>query len=182
MLPHPLEVLRIEHREMRRYLDLLERQVDLIEQRREADTELLMEIADYFRTYPDLYHHPKEDLILRHMEARDPTAAAPFGRLDDEHEMGGQALVRVSRALVAMLLEPEAGRVAFLHCAKDFIEGERRHIAWEDSRFFEAAEATLEPADWLEIDRKIARLTFPGFEHAMRAGHSRLTHGSSTKR
>lgn len=158
MLPHPLEVLRTEHREMSRYLDLLERQIELVEERREPDTELLMEITDYFRSYPDLYHHPKEDLILRRMAARDPAAAEPFQRLDDEHEMGGRQLVRMSRALVAMLLDAETGRTAFIRAAREFLEGERRHIAWEDSSFFDAAEAVLESSDWAHIESCITRL------------------------
>lgn len=149
---------------MAKLLDLLERQTDLLEQRREPDCELLTEIADYFRSFPDLYHHPKEELIIDYLEARKAPHVEELFHLRAEHEEGSQELSRLSRALVGLLMEPEKGRAAFLATARTFLSDERRHMAWEEERFFEIAEVGLGPGDWSEIETKIGRLRYPVFE------------------
>ena len=74
-----MEMLQTEHRIMSELLDLLERQVDLFEEGGEVDYDLLGEIIDYFRSYTDLYHHSKEDLVFESLIKRDPEAAVTLG-------------------------------------------------------------------------------------------------------
>ena len=164
MSPCVLETLRQEHRDMTKLLNLLERQIALVVQAREPDYELLLQIADYFRSFPDLYHHPKEDLILQHLTAKYPSAAEELQALEGDHEMGSRALANFSRALVDMVLNPDLRRDRFLEAAKWFLDNERRHMAWEDERFLEIAESQLTPEDWSAIDAKCQRLGNPGFE------------------
>ena len=174
MVPRALESLRQEHRHMQKLLDLLGRQIGLVAEGREPDTELVFEIADYFRSYPDLYHHPKEDLIARVLMARLPAAAEELGGLDAEHEEGSHELIRFCHALVDFSMNPENGRDAFLTAARAFHGHECRHMAWEEERFFATAEQALLEEDWLEIDARLARLTVPDFKNDMRARFSRL--------
>ena len=91
-----------------------------------------------------------------------------LAELADEHEAGSADLVALSRALVSLLMEPETQTQRFAQEARAFIAHERRHLAWEDGNFFDIAAATLTEADWLEIDRRIAQLGTPRFEHAAR--------------
>lgn len=164
MAPYPIEVLRHEHRKMTRLLDLLERQLVLLENGRMPDYELLTEIVDFLRTFPDLYHHPKEDLIIRAIGEQSREAEAELRLLEAEHEEGSRELQRFSRALIDMLMEPEARRDRFLSIARTFLDHERRHMAWEEGRFFELAETLLTDDDWSEISTKFRRLTDPCFE------------------
>ena len=163
-----LDVLHQEHRTIARMLDLFERQVVLIEKGREADPEILKDVIDYFRTFPDVYHHPKEDLIVRYIARRDPSAASALASLAEEHEAGSSDLVDLTRALVEMLLEPETASARFVDLARHFLDNERRHMAWEDGNFFDIAAATLTAEDWSEIERRFARLGAPRFEHRAR--------------
>lgn len=163
-----LDTLHQEHRAITRMLDLFERQLELIEQGREADLDLLKEVVDFFRSYPDLYHHPKEELIARYVAKRDPSAAAMLAEIADEHEAGSVDLLALSRALVDMLMEPETSTRRFADEARSFIAHERQHMAWEDGNFFDIAAATLTEADWAEIDRRIGDLGAPRFEHLAR--------------
>lgn len=174
MVPRALEALRQDHRHMTQLLDLLGRQIDLVTAAREADTELLFEIADYFRSYPDLYHHPKEDLIARQLAVRVPAAAAELAHLEAEHEDGSHDLTRFCHALVNFSMEPDAGCARFLEASRTFLENERRHLAWEEERFFPTAEITLTAEDWAAIDAKIAMLAVPAVERDARARFSRL--------
>jgi len=149
---------------MARILDLLEGQTDRMRQGLEPNYELLIEIAEYFRSFPDLYHHPKEELIIDYLLIRQAPGAAELQRLTLEHEEGSNELSRFCRTLIYLLMEPERGRADFLEASQVFLEQERRHVTWEDERFFEIAEAGLAKADWTEIEVKIARLRYAVFE------------------
>jgi hemerythrin-like domain-containing protein len=164
LTPRPLAILREEHRQMGKLLDLLERQVGLADKGLEPDCELLIEIADYFRSFPDLYHHPKEELIIDYLEACKAPHVEELRHLRGEHEECSHELSRFCRALIDLLMEPEQGRAAFAAAARAFLSGERRHMAWEEERFFEIAEVGLSAKDWGEIETKIGRLRYPGFE------------------
>lgn len=158
---------------MARLLDLLERQVNLIDSGLAADAELLKEIAVFFRCFPDFCHHPKEDLVIRAIAARDGEAGRALERLVAEHESGCELLQQFSRALVMMLIEPaQAGQ--FVAVARRFLESERRHMAYEDGPFFEIAQETLDVDDWLELSKRFASLSMPDFEIQSRIRFDRL--------
>ena len=89
-----LEDLRVEHRAMGKLLELLEHQLDLVAQDRRPDDELLLQIAEYFASVPDIYHHPKEDVVLRRLVARHPGFAEIAGLLEAEHEEGDREVQR----------------------------------------------------------------------------------------
>ena len=55
--------LRQEHANMTMLLDILEQQIARLRQGEVADFKTVKGILDYFLTYPDLVHHPKEDLL-----------------------------------------------------------------------------------------------------------------------
>jgi hemerythrin-like domain-containing protein len=161
MASRALDDLRNEHQRMTKLLELLQHQVELVAEDREPDDALLLEIAEYFGTVPDLFHHPKEDLILRLLASVNPEAAETLKQLEVEHEEGGREFKRFTRAMVRLLLEPQSDRDRFLSAALAFMESERRHIAWEEKNFFEVAEAMLLPDHWGEIDVRLQCLIDP---------------------
>ena len=182
MVSRALEELRVERRNMRKFLDLLQQQVELIAEDRQPDGELLLEIAEYFRAIPDLLHHPKEESILRRVVRRNSAAADDLAALEAAHEEGSRELARFSRAVVRLLLEPGTSRDAFLNVALAFLEHERRHLVWEDQRFFALVEQSLTPTDWAEIDTALASFTFPAFERDAPARFRRIEHAAGTWR
>lgn len=156
-----IRTLRNEHRTMEHLLDLLERQISLFKQTERADYDLIKEVVNYFLTYPDLCHHPKEDLILRKLQVRDPETAERVLNLESEHEECSERLSKFSRALINILSEAEISREAFIDIANQFIEGERAHMSAEETHFFPVALRCLSAEDWAEIDAKIDRFRDP---------------------
>jgi len=108
-----LDDLRAEHRFMGKLLDLLQEQVRLIGEDKRPNEELLLEIAQYFTSFPDLFHHPKEDLIFHRLAALHPGAAGTIQALEAEHEDTGRELKRLVRAVVKLVLDPEADQDPF---------------------------------------------------------------------
>ena len=156
-----IESIRDEHRTMARLLDLLESQIDLFEQTSQPDYDLIREIIDYFLTFPDLYHHPKEDLVFRKLKARDAKSVEPFGELEELHEEVSERLHEFTRAVVNVLMEAEMPRDTFVSLARGFISGERAHMTAEEKHFLPVAANTLTPKDWADIENVVSKFKDP---------------------
>ena len=171
-----LDDLRVEHRFMSKLLDMLQDQVRLVAEDKSPDSELLLEIAQYFTGFPDLFHHPKEDLIFSRLAALHPEALETVQALASDHEEGGRELKRFIRAVIRLILDPEADQDRFLSAALAFMESERRHMAWEENSFFKIAEKALSPRDWEEIDARLRAFIDPICQREARTRYDRIDH------
>ena len=158
-----LQQLSEDHRNIARLLVVLERQLALFEDAKRPDYELLMAIADYFTGFPDRCHHPKEDLILRHMRRKDPVAAEAVGDLESEHEKIGALAKHFRDAVRNVLNEVEMPRSAFDAVLRHFIRDQRNHMQMENERFFPLAQKILSDKDWTEIDAEASKEQDPLF-------------------
>jgi len=93
-----IQVLRQEHRNIESLLRVLERDLTLFDRGERPDYEVVLAIIDYFRDYPDSCHHPKEDMIVEKIKARDPVATATIGNLEAEKGEGTRRLRRAAEA------------------------------------------------------------------------------------
>ncbi len=60
-----------------------------------------------------------------------------------------------------VLLGAELPRDEFLKRARNFVDGERRHMAAEERVFFPAALENLTEEDWRDIDQRVAKFADP---------------------
>ena len=146
-----MERLSQEHRNIEKLLAILERELEIFDRGGRADYEVIHAVLSYFEVYPEVYHHPQEDLVFAKLRIRDPAAAAKIGDLAREHQKGAERLRRVTHAVENVLGGQELLRQNVDTVVRDFIEHERRHVMMEDRYFFPAALRALEPDDWAEI-------------------------------
>ena len=161
-----IELLSREHRNLERLLDVLEHELEIFDRGDRPDYEVIRAVVSYFEVYPELYHHPQEDLVLAKLENRDPAAANKVGSLALEHQKGSERLRRVAQAIDNVLADREILRENVDNIIRDFIEHERRHIMMEDRDFFPAALKALEPQDWTEIASALTSRKDPLFSDA----------------
>ena len=161
-----IERLCREHRSIEMLLAVLEHELEVFDRGDRADYEVIRAIISYFEVYPEVYHHPQEDLVFAKLKLRDPTAAAKVGNLALEHQEGAERLRRVARAVDSVLADREILRQNVDNIVRDFIEHQRRHIMMEDRDFFPAALNALEPQDWTEIASALTSHEDPLFSEA----------------
>ena len=161
-----IERLSREHRNIEMLLAVLERELEIFDRGSRPDYEVIRAIISYFELYPEVYHHPQEDLVFAKLKLRDPTAAAKVGNLALEHQEGAERLRRVARAVDSVLADREILRQNVDNIVRDFIEHQRRHIMMEDRDFFPAALNALEPQDWTEIASALTSHEDPLFSEA----------------
>jgi hemerythrin-like domain-containing protein len=161
-----IERLSREHRNIEMLLAVLERELGIFDCGDRPDYEVIRAIISYFELYPEVYHHPQEELVFAKLKIRDPAAAAKVGNLGLEHQKGAERLRRVAQAVDSVLADREILRQHVDNIVRDFIEHERRHIMMEDRDFFPAALKALEPLDWTEIASALTSHKDPLFSEA----------------
>ena len=161
-----IERLSQEHRNIERLLAILERELEVFDRGDRPDYEVIRAILSYFEVYPEVYHHPQEDLVFAKLRIRDPAAAAKIGDLGREHQKGAESLRRVAHVIDNVLADRELLRQDVDAIIRDFIGQERRHMMMEDRDFFPAAAKALKPQDWTEIASAVSSRKDPLFSDA----------------
>ena len=102
-----IERLSREHRNIEMLLAVLERELEIFDRGGRPDYEVIRAIISYFEVYPEVYHHPQEDLVFAKPKLRDPAAAAKVGDLALEHQKGAERLHRVAQVVDSVLADRE---------------------------------------------------------------------------
>ncbi len=163
-MPKALSVLRQEHTNMAMLLDVLDRQLAAVEAGERAGYDIIKGILDYFLTYPELFHHPKEDLIYLRLRALGSAEAKPLADLLTGHEDIALLTRRFARATVDQILNPDAAqRQWFSSLGREFVDTNRRHMAEEEEHFFPLALRVLSAEDWAAIEAQFTDWDDPLF-------------------
>ena len=164
-MPNVIAMLKGEHENFSKVLSALEHQIETFEQAGEPDYDLIEKIIDYFMVFPDVAHHPAEDIIYHELLARDVRTATLLGSLEIEHAHLRDLIGLVDITVREVLMEVELPRVKLVDAAMGFVEFYRSHMLMEEMRFFPAAERALTAKDWAEIEAALKQPSDPLFGH-----------------
>ena len=117
-----IERLSREHRNIEKLLVILERELEVFDRGDRPDYEVIRAVISYFEVYPEVYHHPQEDVVFAKLRERDPVAAAKVGDLAREHHKGAERLRRVAQVVGYVLADREVLRQNVDTIVRDFIE------------------------------------------------------------
>ncbi len=158
-----VEELRQEHRNLAKLLNALEMQISIFADGRLPDYDVIQAIASYFLDYPDICHHPKEDLLAAKLLEKVGDEAANLRGLATQHEELGVLSRRFAHMVQRVLDEAELPRDEFVRSAGEFISSQRHHMQMEEKYFLPLAEKRLDAADIAELDAKIFSQSDPLF-------------------
>jgi len=157
-----MNILRADHRTMARLLDNLESQIAPLCGEAVPNYDLLNEAVNYCLTYPDLYHHPKEDQVYRRLIEKG-VSPDQLGDLETAHQDLSGLTHRLAQKLKSAQSAEPVHRKILASLIESFVKSYRLHLEAEDKVFFPLAEEKLEPADWAAIDAEMARMPDPLF-------------------
>ena len=169
-----MEALRLEHANIAKLLDLLDGQ---LAEGVQTDFDLVKAIADYFLTYPDQYHHPKEDLVYRALLKAEPELGAALDDLEAEHLELADRTKEFAFAVERILNGNEAPGHWFDALSGSFVGYYRQHMAKEETDFFPEAERILNPEIFTELEAQVIGGEDPLFD---RRTADRLAHLKSS--
>jgi hemerythrin-like domain-containing protein len=169
-----LDQLQMDHRNMRLLLGILEEQANLYSAGTTPDFDLMEQILDYTLHYPNLIHHPREDLLFRRILARDPDSALAIGDLTADHAQLANLAQRFAAALHNVARDAELPREWFENLVRDYIAKTRQHMEGEERNLFPRLVATLGDSDWAELDGLVAQGRDPLFGSEIERHYLRL--------
>lgn len=158
-----IEALREEHRNIEKLLGLLDDQIDKIATATSLDYDLLQAIANYFCDYPDRCHHPKEDVVLRQLQARHSAEARAIGDLAREHRDAYARVRRFRDNVDAIFRDAVLSRDTVVSAGRSFVNAERAHMKMEEDIFFPMAVSVLDEEDWRTIEGNLKTMRDPLF-------------------
>jgi hemerythrin-like domain-containing protein len=152
-----------EHVNFATLLDRLEAELERFHKGEAPDYELMLDIMFYMTHYPDVLHHPKEDLAFARIKERQVEAGAIIDELAGQHahlkETGEtllQALDEIVNGSITSREHVEAPGRAYL---SEF----RRHMIIEETAILPVAAKLLSDDDWAEINAAIQHIDDPLF-------------------
>jgi len=126
------------------------------------DFRLLGAMVYYIDTFPERFHHPKEDRYLfRVLRLRHPGAAPLLDRLETEHRAGAEKIRALEQALTRYNAGGPTEFSNFRAAVEAYAAFHWDHMRAEESELLPMAEKYLTPADWLEIDTAFLGHTDP---------------------
>jgi hemerythrin-like domain-containing protein len=158
-----IEQIGRDHRNMRLLLDIVEEEMNGYWEGRVPDFDLLRMIAEYTLHYPDLVHHPREDLVFERLVMRDPGAKAVIGDLVEEHRRLAELTRRFAAAIGNAARDVELPREWLDSLAREYLLANRLHMQVEEEHFLPRALAMLTEEDWASVDERLAHADDPVF-------------------
>jgi len=158
-----LAELHQDHVNLSRLLNVLERELYVFRRQGTPDYPLMLDVVDYVENYPDLIHHPREDIIFKVYLERGRKGEETLLRLMDEH----QVLVRLSRDMRNLLEQLVQGSIIprrmLEDAVADYLIRQRGHLDAEEGDVFALLNRALKAEDWERIAQSIPSAADPLF-------------------
>jgi hemerythrin-like domain-containing protein len=137
-----------QHKHFSRLLDLLEQQVVAFHADDGPNYELMLDIVNYLRYFPDRYHHPREDVAFARLVKHDPGMKPLIEQMLQEHRVIAAAGTELLSYLQQVVDDVVIERAKVEAAAATYLVYYRRHLALEDRDIVPRAEQMLTLQDW----------------------------------
>ncbi|MDJ0947479.1 MAG: hemerythrin domain-containing protein [Alphaproteobacteria bacterium] len=146
-------IIQREHTALVGVVDCLNHAVQDIGKEATPEQDALIDaILDYIESFPDRFHHPKEDeYLFKALYNRAPEARATLDVLMAEHVTGAERIAEVRRTREAFRTDA-AGRDAFVAAVRAYVDFQYEHMAREETEILPLAREALTPGDWARIN------------------------------
>lgn len=165
-----LKQLQVDHRNM----DLLLRKLpELLEQEATSGYLSTADVIHYMTHYPDVAHHPTEDIMFEYLLRRDAALQPIIDKLVAEHKAlaeTGQILLQIA---YNARYDPDTASSLQEGC-HGYITSLRDHMSIEEAQIFPHARALLTHHDWVEIAGKRKSFADPLFGDTILKGYEHI--------
>ena len=153
-----VDELLSEHRDIRKVLQVLSDQLDVMREPGDPDWELLKDAMYYLTQYPDLFHHACEDLVFRRLHQRDKECREFVRDLTREHgllrELGLALLELCEDALEDRLVS----KARLESLGRRYLAAQQRHMRKEEETVFPRIRRKLTVDDWDAVQRGLQHI------------------------
>ncbi len=174
-LPDAIVALVDEHRYLNLLLDTLAEHLQASDLTAKENFFLMQDIVHYMHEYPDVVHHPTEDLMFDKLVRRNPASELHVARLRREHDKLTRNTAKILELLdVAAKRRTPKAADAVRSTAESYIERLKEHMAFEEAELFPTAVRCLSSSDWHDIDVRLEAAQDPLFGPTVQSDYRAL--------
>jgi len=147
-----IESLHEDHRNLSKLLMILETNLVALQSDNDPNYSLMVDIIEYVYSYPDVFHHPREDLLYQSVMERAPSVRKEIEPVLQQHSELKKRTHRLRDSLSAVLNDALVDKIHLRDEIRDFIDLQRAHIVLEEGRIYPHIERllTLDDINWLD--------------------------------
>ena len=164
-----MQTLHDDHVNVARLLDLIERSLELTSRGDRSDLALAQQAMRYMTTYPDIYHHPTEDIVFATLVGRAPETQTVVEQLSAEHLVLG-----TSGASFLQTLQTDDNDAELLRVGEAYVTTLRAHMNVEEGKVFPIIKVVLRDADWDKMTRELEFARDPLFGPQLKSSYQAL--------
>jgi hemerythrin-like domain-containing protein len=179
-VPQAIITLRHEHRYFESILKVLDQQAAAAAEG-DCDFPLLQDIVQYLISYPDAYHHPREDRVFERLLQIDPASRNAVQGLIHGHTAMYRETKRLRDAVERALDGQDADIDRLRVLLERYTESYRAHMKTEDEVVFPLAMEIFTPEDWEQAGRRYRQDQDPLFGPVVKQKYQRLAEGLYTR-
>ena len=176
-----MQILHDDHINVTRLLDLMEGILEQVQSGSLARVNVACKVMSYMTAYPDLYHHPTEDVVFQHLMMRAAETKPLVEQLFEEHQTIGAAgsdlLGRLKMANVKVSVSPDE----LVRPGLQYLLLLRDHMNMEEGKIFPLAKVILSSHDWDLLDETIATTRDPLFGEQVQKSYQDLARALTRK-
>ncbi len=164
---HPIFLqLETDHQRMQRMLYDLNHQIESYFGLHDApaDVDAMMRCLDYIQIYPEVWHHPVEDIIFRQLLTKPGVNHYAVENVLRDHGMLEALSDQLSLIFSELRLSEKPVRPAIIRLSKHYHSRQISHIH-EERGIFQMAGELFGDADWQAIEREIDAVIGPVGQH-----------------
>ncbi len=152
-----LERLRDDHRQLVRMLYHLDKAIKGLAglSQSRAGLDKILDMLDYIQMYPEIWHHPVEDLICEHLLQKPIPDPEVLASCIEEHGILELRTENLHCYLDQLAAGDEAVRPRLLKAGSDYVRRQLMHMEHEQNTLFPLMEAYLDAGDWEQIRDRI---------------------------
>jgi hemerythrin-like domain-containing protein len=162
-MPDTLAQWHTEHVNFAKLLNLLEAELELFHQGERPNYELMLDIMFYMTHYPDVLHHPREDLAFAKIKERDENVGQTVDELSQQHAQLRQLGEDLVRGLGDIVNGSISSRESIETPARAYVASFRSHMWTEEKVILPVAATLLRDKDWSAIEAAIRHIDDPLF-------------------
>lgn len=158
-----LALWHADHVNFGKLLNLLEDQLELFHAGGSPQYDLMLDVMYYMTHYPDVLHHPKEDIVFAKVRERAASAGPIIDELTSEHASLRESGRELVRDLDDIVNGSISSREVVERTARAYVTNFRNHMRVEETQILPLVAKLLGDRDWADVDAAIRHIEDPLF-------------------
>ncbi len=159
----PLDVLHEQHRNIARLIDLLEREIGVVENGGNPNVSMLQDIMQYIIRYVDVAHHPLEERLIARFEEAEGQSVGEVEECKKQHEEVISLGQNFNAVVEAVREEQLVERTEFVRAGREYIDFQRKHMDLEEGRVFPTLKRALSDEELQAVGDEVEQSRDPLF-------------------